>query len=41
MAQQVDADQSGWRFAQCFGDKTESNEDITEVSAISSLTLDF
>lgn len=32
MAHQIDADASGWRFAQCFGDKTESNEDITEVS---------
>ena len=31
MATQIDADASGWRFAQCFGDKTESNEDITEV----------
>lgn len=28
---QVDADASGWRFAQCFGDKTESSDDITEV----------
>ena len=27
---QVDADQSGWRFAQCFGDKGEV-EDITEA----------
>lgn len=30
---QVDPDQSGWRFAQCFGDKGDV-EDITEADII-------
>jgi len=40
MATQIDADASGWRFAQCFGDKTESNEDITEADIISTVEFD-
>lgn len=37
---QVDADASGWRFAQCFGDKGEV-EDITEADIIVRSHLQF
>lgn len=39
MAQVLDADSSGWRFAQCFGDKGEV-EDVTEADIISTVEFD-
>jgi len=39
MAQVLDADASGWRFAQCFGDKGEV-EDVTEADIISTVEFD-
>ncbi|CAD6576442.1 MAG: protein phosphatase 2A regulatory subunit cdc55 [Cyphobasidiales sp. Tagirdzhanova-0007] len=39
MATLLDADTSGWRFAQCFGDKGEV-EDVTEADIISTVEFD-
>jgi len=39
MATVLDADSSGWRFAQCFGDKGEV-EDVTEADIISTVEFD-
>lgn len=40
MATVLDADQSGWRFAQCFGDKGEQVEEVTEADIISTVEFD-